>query len=67
MSWNKPNEGSKKPLQWKLQDLWGKRLGKISEYGKNYVLAGFVSAWHRLVLSQRKELHLGKCLHEIQL
>jgi hypothetical protein len=31
------------------------------------VLASFVSTWHRLELSQRKELHLGKCLHEIQL
>ena len=27
----------------------------------------FVSIWHRLELSQRKELQLGKCLHEIQL
>ena len=26
-----------------------------------------VSTWHRLELSQRKELQLGKCLHEIQL
>jgi hypothetical protein len=26
-----------------------------------------VSTWHRLGLSQRKELHLVKCLHEIQL
>jgi hypothetical protein len=26
-----------------------------------------VSTWHRLQLSQRKELQLGKCLHEIQL
>jgi hypothetical protein len=31
------------------------------------VLACFVSTWHRLELSQRKELQLGKCLHEIQL
>ena len=31
------------------------------------VLAGFVSTWHRLELSQRKELQLRKCLHEIQL
>jgi hypothetical protein len=31
------------------------------------VLAGFVSTWHRLELSQRKELQLKKCLHEIQL
>jgi hypothetical protein len=26
-----------------------------------------VSSWHRLELSPRKELQLGKCLHEIQL
>ena len=26
-----------------------------------------VSTWHRLELYQRKELQLGKCLHEIQL
>jgi hypothetical protein len=26
-----------------------------------------VSTWHRLELSQKKELQLGKCLHEIQL
>jgi hypothetical protein len=26
-----------------------------------------VSTWHKLELSQRKELQLGKCLHEIQL
>jgi hypothetical protein len=27
----------------------------------------YVSTWHRLGLSQKKELQLGKCLHEIQL
>ena len=27
----------------------------------------YVSTWHRLELSKRKELQLGKCLHEIQL
>jgi hypothetical protein len=26
-----------------------------------------VSTWHKLKLSQKKELQLGKCLHEIQL
>jgi hypothetical protein len=26
-----------------------------------------VSTWHRLELSQRKELQVRKCLHEIQL
>jgi hypothetical protein len=31
------------------------------------VLASFVSTWHRLGLSQRKELQLGKCLYKIQL
>jgi hypothetical protein len=31
------------------------------------VLANFVSTWHRLELSQRKELQLGKCFHETQL
>jgi hypothetical protein len=31
------------------------------------VLASFVSTWHMLELSQRKELQLGKCFHEIQL
>ena len=27
----------------------------------------YVSSWHKLELSQRKELQLRKCLHEIQL
>jgi hypothetical protein len=27
----------------------------------------WVSTWHRLELSQRKELQLGRCLHKIQL
>jgi hypothetical protein len=31
------------------------------------VLANFVSSWHKLELSQRKELQLRKCFHEIQL
>jgi hypothetical protein len=35
-------------------------------FGKG-VLADFVSTWHKLELSQRKELQVRKCLHEIQL
>jgi hypothetical protein len=42
----------------------------ITQHPKNNmvpVLASFVSAWHKLELSQGKELQLRKCLHEIQL
>jgi hypothetical protein len=41
----------------------------LNTYALSYcsVLASFVSTWHRLELSQRKELRLGKCLHKIQL
>jgi len=31
------------------------------------VLAGFVSTWHKVELSQRREPPLRECLHEIQL
>jgi hypothetical protein len=39
----------------------------IAELKNQAELASFVSTWHRLGLSQRKELQLGKYLHEIQL
>jgi hypothetical protein len=37
------------------------------QWARPYVLASFVSIWHTLELSQRKELQLRKCLHDIQL
>jgi hypothetical protein len=43
----------------------GKIFNKIKHLIKT-VLASFVSTWHKLELSQRKELQLRKCLHEIQ-
>jgi hypothetical protein len=41
----------------------------LSHVSLEYLCTGWfcVPTWHRLELSQRKELQLGKCLHEIQL
>ena len=42
-------------------------LDKAAKWVKECTGWFCVSTWHRLELSQRKELQLGKCLHEIQL
>jgi hypothetical protein len=49
----------------------GNHIGQVPSSLRNKVsvCTGWfcVSTWHRLELPQRKELQLGKCLHEIQL
>jgi hypothetical protein len=63
--------------EWTIQRTWKYAVringfpsnGNINKTWTITICTGwfYVSTWHRLGLSQRKELQLGKCLHEIQL